>query len=52
MEHTLSCCLKALQEERNCWCHDQVLRAIADAEGSFTASNDLHRDKLMLLSER
>lgn len=30
MEHTLSCCLKALGEWRYTWRHDQVLKAVAD----------------------
>lgn len=29
-EHILSCCPKALGKGCYCWCHDQVLKAIAD----------------------
>uniref|UniRef100_A0A3B3RKF3 Uncharacterized protein n=1 Tax=Paramormyrops kingsleyae TaxID=1676925 RepID=A0A3B3RKF3_9TELE len=39
LEHILSCCPKALGEGRYRWCHDQVLRALADTVSVAITSN-------------
>ena len=39
LEHILSCCPKALGDGRYRWCHDQVLRALADTVSAAIISS-------------